>query len=86
MKAEDVRERRGEPVIVTYEDGTERLGTIEWGDGRRFAWSVHFEVGGRDVFYNSGNFPKLRSDPGGARPVWSRVTGLDPKPLRPRDG
>ncbi len=29
MIPEQVTHRRGEPVILTYDDGSERLGTIE---------------------------------------------------------
>lgn len=74
MIPEDVKERRGEPVILTYENGTELLGTIEWGDGKRHAFSVYIETGGRQQISRHDVWPKLRSDPGGERPTWRRVS------------
>ena len=70
MIPEDVKHRRGEPVILTYEDGRQRLGTIEWGDVDTQNISVYCEVGGREVIYKGAKWPTIRTDPGGARPVW----------------
>jgi hypothetical protein len=70
MIPEQVKVRRGEPVILTYEDGKDRLGTIEWGDGIKYEFSIYCEVGGREILRLGAEWPKLRSDPGGKRPVW----------------
>jgi hypothetical protein len=81
MIPEQVQSRRGEPVIVTHGDGTERIGTIEWGDDTTEHISVYCEVGGRVIVYKGaaeGN-ARLRPDPGGQRPVWARVSGSSPK-------
>jgi hypothetical protein len=70
---ENVKHRRGEPVILTYEDGSRSLGTIEWGDFGMADVSVYCEVGGRVILDKSGNgWPKLHTDRGGVRPVWAR--------------
>ncbi len=74
MIPEDVKHRRGEPVIVTYEHGNESLGTIEWGDVNSPHISVYCEVGGRCIIIKGADWPKLRTDPGGKRPVWARVS------------
>lgn len=71
MAPENVRERRGEPVLVTLDDGRECAGTIEFGD-ERTGISVYLErdgkSGGRIALRD--RFERLRPDPGGKRPVW----------------
>ena len=72
---EKVKHRRGEPVVLTHDDGTERLGTIEWGDPENGVnASVYCEVGGRAIV-QPHEAHKMRPDPGGLRPVWNRVVG-----------
>jgi hypothetical protein len=69
MIPEDERARRGEPVIV-MEGTKERKGTIEWGGVTKPA-SIYCETGGRLV---NVALTDIRSDPGGERPVWRRVS------------
>jgi hypothetical protein len=73
MIPENVQHRRGEPVILTYESGDQRQGTIEWGDVDTHNISVYLEHGGREVIYKGDAWPKLRTDPGGQRPVWDSL-------------
>jgi len=79
MTPESVQHRRGEPVIVTDANGKERIGTIEFGDINTSCISVYCETGGRvivDNFSSSSPSWRIRSDPGGARPVWERVSRI----------
>lgn len=73
MIPEQVQHRRGEPVILKYDDGTERSGTIEWGDDTTEHISVYCERGGRAIVRPHERH-KMISDPGGQRPVWERVS------------
>lgn len=70
MIPEDERDRRGEPVILI--DGKRELeGTIEWG-GVTQPMSIYTERCGR---FTRVSLSEIRSDPGGKRPVWDKVTG-----------
>ena len=72
MIPEHVKTRRGEPVFVVDDDGTERAGTIEFGDETTGLISVYCERGGRVIIRD--NFSKrLRPDPGSLRPVWKSL-------------
>lgn len=68
---ENIQHRRGEPVIVIGDDGSERPGTIEFGDAAAGGISVYCERGGRVVLYGRDCEARIRPDPGGARPVWA---------------
>jgi hypothetical protein len=66
---EDVRTRRGEPVIVT-QDGREFLGYIEFGDETTRCISVATEPGGARLIVDRCDVAKqIRTDPTGARPL-----------------
>lgn len=70
MIPEDVKTRRGEPVIVRLADGRELPGYIEFGDETTRCISVACEPGGaRVIVYQSDVARCLRTDPGGARPL-----------------
>jgi hypothetical protein len=75
MIPERVQHRRGEAVVLSFEDGTERLGTIEFGDETTTVISIYCEKGGRVILRRLDyGFPKMRPDPGGLRPVWDSVS------------
>jgi hypothetical protein len=67
--AENVKTRRGEPVIVTLEDGRELAGYIEFGDETTSCISVATETSGARIVIRKGDREKLRTDPGGGRPL-----------------
>jgi small nuclear ribonucleoprotein (snRNP)-like protein len=76
MMAEEDKARRGEPVIVTLEDGREMPGTIEWGDAVHRDMSVYLEKDGHSggrVQIRCGLAHRVRPDPGAARPVWASI-------------
>ena len=80
---EDVKTRRGEPVVVVLDDGRELPGYIEFGDETTRCISVATEpAGARVVLYSHELARRLRSDPGGERPL------RDARGIRwvPRDG
>jgi hypothetical protein len=67
---EDVKTRRGEPVIVILEDGSERAGYIEFGDETTRCVSIATEPGGaRVILYRHELQRRLRTDPNGTRPL-----------------
>lgn len=69
---ETKRERRNEPVIIATDQGDVE-GTIEFGDDREL--SVYTECAGRStgrvVLRGRIETARVRSDPGGLRPVWA---------------
>jgi hypothetical protein len=85
---ESVKTRRGEPVILTYADGTMLLGTIEFGDETTSCISVYTESdghsGGRVILQpGERDSPKMAYDPGGARPVWHSLERKKPESTPP---
>jgi hypothetical protein len=78
MMAEQDKARRGQPVLVTLDDGRECPGTIEWGDAIHTDMSVYLEQDGRSggrVQIRRGQACRVRPDPGGIRPVWASFDG-----------
>lgn len=71
MQPEKIRDRRGEPVVVVDDQGRSRIGTIEFGGPAAGAISIYCETGGRLIV--RGNWDRIKSDPGGERPVWKSV-------------
>lgn len=69
---EDVKTRRGEPVLVEY-NGKWLPGYVEFGDGGREGISIAVEPGGgRFVLYGNDCRDRVRPDPGGERPLRDR--------------
>lgn len=67
---EDVRHRRGEPVIVVTGDGRELPGYIEFGDETTTCISIATEpAGARVIVYRGEVDRRIRLDPHGQRPL-----------------
>ena len=72
MTPEDVKTRRGEPVVI-HRNGRWVPGYIEFGDEASGCISVATEPGGaREVLRGGDLQTRLRPDPGGARPLRDR--------------
>jgi len=68
---EDVKTRRGEPVLVEH-NGKWLPGYIEFGDDRTGISIAVEPGGGRFVLYGADCRDRVRPDPGGERPLRDR--------------